>query len=78
MSQAELHVRVDEVGKLLQQLVADIKEHAGAARDAAPPGSPEWRALTDATPERWAAIGETELQKGLMSLRRSISRWVQF
>lgn len=72
--------RIKALGPEIDAVIKDVKDHVakqaakvhdlspGEARDS------EAQRLSQAEPMRWASEGKTDLQKGLMSLTRSIAQ----
>jgi len=89
LSQVEIDLmnKIKEQGLVLQALVCEVQAHHRAQRAAcavttdrfpAPPVPPdkqdEQNRLNAAEPERWASIGRTHFQEGLMALTRSVAQ----
>lgn len=81
LSQDEIDL-INEIktkGAELGELVAKVRDHVGE-QDAAskimtgPAGKNERVRLAEAQPDRWASIGATHLQEGLMALTRSVAQ----
>jgi hypothetical protein len=74
-----LHLRI--AGYLSTE--REIKQAAAQAAKLAPedeasPECVELRRFSDAQPERWAALGKTHLQEGLMALTRAVAQPTTF
>ncbi|MEQ8834260.1 MAG: hypothetical protein RIB67_07420 [Miltoncostaeaceae bacterium] len=65
---AALTARIEAAGTTLHELVNDIKRHIGDPG----PGDVAFN------PQRWAAMGATDLQTGLMFLTRALGRTDSF
>lgn len=76
-TEVDLMNKVKAQGQQLAALIAEVKEHIIKQRTAvrievAQAG--EQLRLDWAEPERWAAIGRTHFQEGLMALTRAIAQ----
>lgn len=57
---------------------AAAKESMSAPEDEGSPECVELRRFDEAQPERWAALGKTHLQEGLMALVRAVAQPTTF
>lgn len=80
-TEIDLMNRVKSLGVEIDAVIKDVRLHLSDQREAAHAMDPsledtqaEWARLSSAEPQRWADAGKTELQKGLMSLTRSIAQ----
>jgi hypothetical protein len=66
------------IGAQMQDLVNRLRDYHKAQREAAedlnPPLQTERLRLIDAEPERWLAMGRTDIQTGVMKIVRSIAQ----
>jgi hypothetical protein len=85
LSQDEIDLmnKIKAFGPQLQSLIVDVRNHVKKQRaDASVVTNPEDDSkafetlcrLDDAQPERWAAIGGTHFQEGLMALTRAVAQ----
>lgn len=61
-------------GLELQTLVADVRQHLHDQREAAVAQEDEIKRIGTAEPGRWASIGSTHFQEGLMALTRAVAQ----
>lgn len=80
-TEIDLMNRVKSIGVEIDAVVKDVKSHIldqAAELHGLDPAldstQDEWQRVSSAEPMRWADDGKTELQKGLMSLTRSIAQ----
>ena len=64
--------RIKEHAAATADLIADVDQYLRAQADAA--DADEVARLVRAGPGRWLATGKTDLQKGFMSLTRSVAQ----
>lgn len=76
LSQTEIDLmnKIKEQGQVLESLIAEVKEHHLTQRMISGKDADERERLNDAEPERWAALGRTHFQEGLMALTRSVAQ----
>jgi hypothetical protein len=82
LSQAEIDLmnKIKEQGLALAALITEVQLHHKAQRAActqtptAAGDEQEQERLRLAEPERWASIGRTHFQEGLMALTRSVAQ----
>lgn len=74
LSQDEIDLmnEIKALGPTIEAVVLRVQKHVARQREAAPANTQE--RLDDATPERFAALGKTELQTGLMYLTRAVAQ----
>lgn len=65
-------------GMELEELVGKVQAHLAAQDNAADSDSAEVGRLDRAQPLRWAAIGRTHFQEGLMALTRAVAQPTSF
>lgn len=67
---------IKRTGGLIEELVVRVREHVKAQGTAAhiAPDRAESDRIKSAEPGRWAAIGSTHLQEGLMALTRAVAQ----
>lgn len=83
LSQAEIDLmnKIKAVGEQLGEVVDDVFKHLTEQRNKAlnaANGQEEWQRITQADGTRWAAIGRTDLQQGLMALTRAVAQPTTF
>lgn len=82
LSQAEIDLmnEIKAKGKEIEALVVKVRLHADAQMRVAHQtgGSEEALRLDVAEPARWAAIGRTHFQEGLMALARAVAQPTSF
>ena len=83
LTQADIDLmnKIKEFGPLLEELVATVQNHITLERKAAHGANDqgvENSRLDRAQPERWAAIGRTHFQEGLMALTRAVAQPTTF
>lgn len=64
-------------GERLAELVTKVQAHVHGQRRLAE-GTEAMNRITIAEPARWAAIGKTDLQSGLMALTRAVAQPTSF
>lgn len=82
LSQAEIDLmnRVKAQGAELEALIRDVQMHVRSQRAVcanyagSQQGEDEKRRIDKAEPERWAALGRTHFQEGLMALTRAVAQ----
>lgn len=81
LSQAEIDLmnRVKAQGRALDTLIDEVRRHIATQREACrnlgtEQNVEEAARLTMAEPERWAALGRTHFQEGLMALTRAVAQ----
>ena len=67
------------LGPLIEEVIAEVKSHVAAQRsfseiDGEVDANVARSRLDRAQPERWAAIGGTHFQEGLMALTRAVAQ----
>lgn len=78
MNKIKLH------GQVLEELVQEVKLHVAGQRSAArelhlpAEQATELARLDRAEPERWAALGRTQIQEALMFLTRAVAQPTSF
>ena len=75
----ELMNKVKALGPLMEAVIAEVKAHVSMQRKfSLVEGEVDADSATDrlnrAQPERWAAIGATHFQEGLMALTRAVAQ----
>lgn len=79
----DLMGKIDTQGAELQALLLQVNTHISVQQSAAgeligDDQAAERARLNEATPARWAALGRTHLQQGLMELKRAIGQRAGF
>lgn len=85
LTQEEINLmnEIKEQGLVLEALIVKARKHVADQRERVKgmasekqfeAAADEDSRLNDAEPERWAAIGKTHFQEGLMALTRSIAQ----
>lgn len=80
LSQTEIDLmnRIKSQGEALKDLNSEVQAHL-KQQTAAADGNPEEQGrIQSATPARWAAIGTTHFQEGLMALTRAVAQPTTF
>lgn len=75
----DLMNKVKALGPLIEEVIAEVKSHVASQRaaskvDGEVDGTAAQARLDRAQPERWAAIGATHFQEGLMALTRAVAQ----
>lgn len=68
----DLMNRIKEAGEVLMGLHAEVRDRIIAA--SSPKDDAEMRRQVDAEAMRWAAIGKTDVQTGVMALVRAVAQ----
>jgi hypothetical protein len=81
LSQVEIDLmnKVKEQGRVLNALVEEVRRHVAGQRDACrmldtPEKIEEAARMCECEPERWASMGRTHFQEGLMALTRAVAQ----
>ncbi len=80
LSQAEIDLmnRIKAHGEASKALIAEVQTHLKAQQVAAASDEGEQERIHGAQPARWAAIGTTHIQEGLMALTRAVAQPTTF
>jgi xanthine dehydrogenase iron-sulfur cluster and FAD-binding subunit A len=72
--EVQLMNRAKALGQQYEQLIAEVRQHLSQQRNLAGCSVDEHSRITQAEPDRWLAMGRTDIQVGTMKIVRSVAQ----